>query len=99
MRRARSRVCRCGRWRSAIRRSCGSWGIRSWKPTIPFAPWLDKVADWIEAGKTPHVYLHTPDNHRAPELAMRFHQLLSERLPGMPALAAVREAPQLSLLD
>ncbi len=66
----------------------------------PFvAPWLDKVADWIEAGKTPHVYLHTPDNHRAPELAMRFHQLLSERLPGMPALAAVREAPQLSLLD
>ncbi|AVX13851.1 DUF72 domain-containing protein [Stutzerimonas stutzeri] len=66
----------------------------------PFlAPWLDKVADWIEAGKTPHVYLHTPDNHRAPELAMRFHQLLSERLPGMPALAAVRQAPQLSLLD
>ena len=66
----------------------------------PFlAPWLDKVAGWIEAGKTPHVYLHTPDNHRAPQLAMRFHQLLSERLPGMPALPTIRPAPQLSLLD
>ncbi|MBK3867959.1 DUF72 domain-containing protein [Pseudomonas stutzeri] len=67
----------------------------------PFlAPWLDKVACWIEAGKTPHVYLHTPDNHRAPELAMRFHALLSERLPGLPPLPlpAASSAAQLSLL-
>ena len=62
------------------------------------APWLDKVAGWIEAGKAPHVYLHTPDNHRAPELAMRFHRLLSERLPGLPALPSLQVAPQLSLL-
>ena len=62
------------------------------------APWLDKVAGWIEAGKTPHVYLHTPDNHRAPELAMRFHGLLSERLPGLPVLPALHPAPQMSLL-
>lgn len=62
------------------------------------APWLDKVVGWIEAGKTPHVYLHTPDNHRAPELAMRFHALLSERLPGLPALPQLQSAPQLSLL-
>ena len=62
------------------------------------APWLDKVAGWIEAGKRPHVYLHTPDNHRAPELAQRFHAQLAERLPGLPPLPALSQAPQLSLL-
>lgn len=62
------------------------------------APWLDKVAAWIEEGRAPHVYLHTPDNHRAPELARRFHQQLSERLPGLPALAEHGESEQLGLL-
>ena len=65
-------------------------------------PWLDKVAGWIEAGKVPHVYLHTPDNHRAPELAQRFHAQLAERLPGLPGLPPLPpfpRAPQLSLLD
>jgi len=62
------------------------------------APWLDKVAGWIEAGKSPHVYLHTPDNHRAPELAQRFHAQLTERLPGLSPLPALYQAPQLSLL-
>lgn len=61
-------------------------------------PWLDKVASWIEAGKAPHVYLHTPDNHRAPELAMRFHAQLRERLPGLPPLPSPQPVPQLSLL-
>ena len=49
-------------------------------------PWVEKVAGWIEEGRTPYVFLHTPDNHRAPELARRFHLQLSERLPGLPAL-------------
>ena len=53
-------------------------------------PWVEKVAGWIEEGRTPYVFLHTPDNQRAPELARRFHQQLSDRLPGLPAL------PQLS---
>ncbi|HCJ28895.1 MAG TPA: hypothetical protein DHV63_06295 [Pseudomonas sp.] len=51
------------------------------------APWLEKVAGWIEAGTRPHVFLHTPDNRLAPDLAMRFHEQLSERLPGLPPLA------------
>lgn len=51
------------------------------------APWLDKVAGWIEQGLQPHVFLHNPDNLRAPQLALRFHQQLGERLPGLPALA------------
>ncbi len=63
-------------------------------------PWLDKVADWIEAGKRPHVYLHTPDNRLAPDLAMRFHEQLGERLPGLPplAVAPMQSESQLSLL-
>lgn len=67
----------------------------------PFlAPWLDKVAGWIEEGRQPHVFLHTPDNHRAPELARRFHAGLMARLPGLPALAADPQAggEQLGLL-
>ncbi|HSC82181.1 MAG TPA: DUF72 domain-containing protein, partial [Pseudomonas sp.] len=49
-------------------------------------PWLDKVAAWIEQGLTPHVFLHTPDNHLAAAQAQRFHAALRKRLPGLPAL-------------
>jgi uncharacterized protein YecE (DUF72 family) len=58
----------------------------------PFmAPWLAKVAGWIEEGRTPHVFLHSPDNRLAAELARRFHQQLQARLPGLPDLP---ERPQ-----
>jgi uncharacterized protein YecE (DUF72 family) len=59
------------------------------------------VADWIEHGLTPHVFLHTPDNQLAAAQALRFHAALSERLPGLPALAeptAQVAPPQLDLL-
>ena len=64
------------------------------------APWLDKVAAWIESGRRPHVYLHTPDNRLAPDLAMRFHDQLARRLPGLPPLTvpAMQSESQLSLL-
>lgn len=65
-------------------------------------PWLDKVAAWIEQGLTPYVFLHTPDNHLAAAQALRFHQLLSERLPGLPPLPEYTDseprAEQLGLL-
>ena len=64
-------------------------------------PWIAKVAGWIEEGRTPYVFLHTPDNHRAPELARRFHQQLSERLPGLPVLPELHQpstVEQLGLL-
>ena len=68
---------------------------------LPFLqPWLDKVAQWIEADKQPHVFLHTPDNHRAPELACLFHRQLQQRLPGLvdlPELPGARQ-DQLALL-
>lgn len=68
----------------------------------PFlVPWLDKVAGWIEEGRTPYIFLHTSDNYLAPALAQRFHQGLMERLPGLPALPELYREPvseQLGLL-
>ena len=64
-------------------------------------PWIEKVAGWIEEGRTPYVFLHTPDNHRAPELARRFHRQLSECLPGLPPLPELHQSQareQLGLL-
>jgi len=61
----------------------------------PFmTPWIDKVAGWIEEGKHPYVFLHTADNHLAAALAMRFHERLSERLPGLAPLATIPRAPE-----
>ncbi len=62
------------------------------------APWLDKVAAWIEEGRTPYVFLHTSDNRLAPQLAMRFHQQLMLRLPGLPALPEPMVAPRVEQL-
>ena len=61
-------------------------------------PWLGKVAAWIEQGLTPHVFLHTPDNHLAAAQALRFHAALSERLPGLPALAVAQAEPEVEQL-
>ncbi len=69
---------------------------------IFLAPWVTKVAEWIEAGLAPYVFIHTPDNHLAPQLARRFHQQLQVCLPGLADLAwPAREsasANQLALL-
>ena len=64
-------------------------------------PWLDKVAAWIEEGRTPYVFLHTADNRLAAPLAQRFHQQLMQRLPGLAALPQIHreaEVEQLGLL-
>jgi uncharacterized protein YecE (DUF72 family) len=64
-------------------------------------PWLSKVAGWIEEGRTPYVFLHTPDNYLASRLARRFHQQLMALLPGLPTLperAFEPAAEQLGLL-
>lgn len=52
-----------------------------------FRPWLRKVATWIEEGKTPYVFIHTPHAADAPELAREFHRALREFIPDLPELA------------
>ncbi len=61
-------------------------------------PWLDKVAAWIEQGLAPHVFLHTPDNHLAAAQALRFHDCLARRLPGLPVLAPAQVEPEVEQL-
>ena len=44
-------------------------------------PWLDDVAGWLRAGRSPTVFIHTPDNVNALELARRFHDDVRARVP------------------
>jgi uncharacterized protein YecE (DUF72 family) len=44
-------------------------------------PWVDTVADWLHEGRSPTVFIHTPDNIDALELARRFHDDVRARVP------------------
>jgi uncharacterized protein YecE (DUF72 family) len=48
--------------------------------------WIDVVADWLREGRSPTVFIHTPDNADAPALARRFHEDVRTRLPELEAL-------------
>jgi uncharacterized protein YecE (DUF72 family) len=65
-------------------------------------PWLqdaaEAVAGWIREGRRPYVFMHTPDDVLAPELGVRFHELLRTRLDDLPSLdLQAVESPQLEL--
>ncbi len=65
----------------------------------PFlTPWVDKIAEWIEQGRCPYMFLHTADNRLAAALAQRFHQRLMTRLPGLAALPELLRAPEVEQL-
>jgi uncharacterized protein YecE (DUF72 family) len=49
-------------------------------------PWLDDVAGWLREGRSPTVFIHTPDNVDALELARRFHDDVRARVPGIEPL-------------
>lgn len=34
-----------------------------------FEPWIGKLIQWLEEGRSPYLFIHTPDNSDAPELA------------------------------
>ncbi|WP_245578411.1 DUF72 domain-containing protein [Marinobacterium litorale] len=42
--------------------------------------WVERVARWIEQGRTPWLFFHTPDNADAPELAAAFAAQLEARI-------------------
>lgn len=52
-------------------------------------PWLDTVADWLREGRSPTVFIHTPDNVDALTLARRFHEEVRVRVPQLEALPQV----------
>ena len=44
-------------------------------------PWVETVAGWLREGRSPTVFIHTPDNAEALELARRFHDDVRARVP------------------
>jgi uncharacterized protein YecE (DUF72 family) len=49
-------------------------------------PWVDAVAGWLREGRSPTVFVHTPDNADAPALARRFHADVRSRVPELDPL-------------
>ena len=47
-----------------------------------FQNWLKQLPIWIAQGKQPYVFIHTPDNQDAPQLAVNLYQLLQQQLHG-----------------
>jgi hypothetical protein len=48
--------------------------------------WIDVVTEWLRDGRSPTVFVHTPDNADALMLARRFHDDVRARLPELEAL-------------
>lgn len=51
-----------------------------------WAPWVDRVVRWLGEGRSPTVFVHTPDNVEAPQLARRFHQEVRARVVALAPL-------------
>jgi uncharacterized protein YecE (DUF72 family) len=49
--------------------------------------WLDVVAGWLREGRSPTVFIHTPDNVDALPLARRFHEDVRARVPEVEPLS------------
>ena len=52
-----------------------------------WAPWLDTVAAWLREGRSPTVFIHTPDNVAALGLARQFHDEVRALVPDVEPLA------------
>ena len=49
-------------------------------------PWAETVAAWLREGRSPTVFIHTPDNVEALGLARRFHDDVRARVPELDPL-------------
>ncbi|MGI5230018.1 DUF72 domain-containing protein [Actinoallomurus iriomotensis] len=59
--------------------------------------WVGTVAGWLREGRSPTVFVHTPDNADAPELARRFHDEVRARVPELEPLPEPAPIEPLSL--
>lgn len=59
--------------------------------------WLDTVVTWLNEGRSPTVFIHTPDNVDALTLARRFHDDVRARLPHLEELPEQVPAGPLTL--
>ncbi len=59
--------------------------------------WADTVAAWLREGRSPTVFIHTPDNVDAPVLARRFHADVRTRVPELEPLPEPEPVEPLTL--
>ncbi|WP_328348902.1 DUF72 domain-containing protein [Micromonospora sp. NBC_00421] len=48
--------------------------------------WVEITAGWLREGRSPTMFVHTPDNADAPLLARRFHDEVRAQVPSLPPL-------------
>ncbi|MGW4463415.1 DUF72 domain-containing protein [Micromonospora sp. NPDC004704] len=60
-------------------------------------PWVGIVSGWLREGRSPTMFIHTPDNADAPLLARRFHDEVRARVPELAALPEPIPAEPLTL--
>jgi uncharacterized protein YecE (DUF72 family) len=48
--------------------------------------WVGVAAEWLREGRSPTIFIHTPDNADAPLLARRFHAEVRARVPELEPL-------------
>jgi uncharacterized protein YecE (DUF72 family) len=60
-------------------------------------PWVGTVAGWLREGRSPTVFIHTPDNVDALELARRFHADVRAQVPEIEPLPEPLPASQPTL--
>ncbi|MFJ9780379.1 DUF72 domain-containing protein [Amycolatopsis sp. NPDC101161] len=53
---------------------------------LGWQPWVEVVAGWLREGRSPTVFVHTPDNVDAPALARRFHDEVRALVSGVDPL-------------
>jgi len=61
-------------------------------------PWVNKLLQWIDEGRTPYIFFHAPGNHNAPELAQWFSQQVSQVKPEIEPLTLWDREPKQRLL-
>ncbi|RWX55264.1 DUF72 domain-containing protein [Photobacterium chitinilyticum] len=59
-----------------------------------FANWLKRLPSWLADGKQPYLFIHTPDNNQAPELAIRLYRQLQQQVSLSPQLPDIRLPPE-----
>ncbi|MBP2706262.1 DUF72 domain-containing protein [Microbispora sp. RL4-1S] len=62
-----------------------------------WAHWVDQVTEWLREGRSPTVFVHTPDNAEALTLARRFHEEVRTRVPQVEPLPEPVPAEPLTL--
>ncbi|WP_245664768.1 DUF72 domain-containing protein [Nocardia grenadensis] len=60
-------------------------------------PWVEQTAEWLREGRSPTVFLHTPDNASSRDLARRFHDEVRTLVPELELLPDPADAEPMTL--